>query len=278
MNIINKNILLLMNQDINKSFFASRSFKTLKEIKISIADKMFLNINSKEYKIFYIFLKSQLFISYDDIEVNILVMEIFCLIFKESHNFSIHSNAIKCFLNYLNHEKIKEMILKQPIIKIFVQLLCIIFKPYNDVDIEKFKFVDLLKDQKELDKKKRASPKTIKSDIIEKTLIFIKSLFNSKTNSISNTSDLENREDKLLILNEFNIIFSNEYLNILTHENETNRKIYIDILYKYLIKYFVLSKFTINYNNIENSHKELINNIEEFFVNEIYDNNIEIRQ
>jgi len=106
----------------------------------------------------------------------------------------------------------------------------------------------------------------------------LKSIFNSKTNIISNTSESENKEEKKLILNEFSILFSKEYLNILSHENETNRKIYIDILYKYLIKFFVLNKFTIDFNKIDNSQKDLINNIEDFFINEIYDNNIEIRQ
>ena len=41
----------------------------------------------------------------------------------------------------------------------------------------KFKFADLLKDQKELDKKKAKNPKTLKTEIRRNLLTYLKKLF-----------------------------------------------------------------------------------------------------
>jgi hypothetical protein len=257
------------------SFFALKTHEILNKIKKDLGDKAYININSKEYKIIFIFLKSKLFISYDNFELNKLLLNIFILIFNESENFGVHENTTKVLINYLNG--IVDSLLTNELMSDFIKLSYSILKPYSDVDIDKFKFVDLLKEDKEIEKKKKSSPKIIKSEIREKMLIFIKTLFNKY--SISTILNEKERSDlNNMILNQFMSIFNKDLLGEFSHENEKNRRLYMDILYQYLTKYFTLNK--VNFTNCEVNLqiKDLFHNLEDYIKEEFYDPNVEIRQ
>jgi hypothetical protein len=181
---------------------------------------------------------------------------------------------MKMLINYLTNEEVSNIILNPQIITQFITLICKICQPYTEIDIEKFKYTDLLKNDKELEKKKQASPKTIKSEIIEKILIFIKNLFN-KARPLSLPSD----ENKIEILNHFLILFSKEYLDILTHENEKNRQIYAELVDKYLVKLFLMNNdLKTDYSNPDPKLLHLYNNMEDYIVNEVYDANLDVRK
>jgi hypothetical protein len=210
------------------------------------------------------------------VELCKLLLNIFTLIFEESHNYAIHENTIKILTNYLN--SIIDKILTQELVHEFINLCYSILKPYSDIDIEKFKFVDLLKDDKEVDKKKKASPKVIKSEIREKILIFIKSIFNTKNtvnNILNNSADSELNN---LILTQFMNIFTKELLEQFVHENEKNRRLYIEILFQFLTKFFTLQKVSFLNNDTNFEIKGLFHNLEDFIKEEFYDPNTEIRQ
>jgi hypothetical protein len=132
----------------------------------------------------------------------------------------------------------------------------------------KFKFADLLKDQKELDKKKAKNPKTLKTEIRKNLLTYIKKTFEN-----NKFFDINNKENKNNI-NVFLFIFNKiEFLNIFIEEAESLRLYFIEIYYKYLIKLFVLNK-----DEKETLIKKITKNFEKYFLDEVYDNNIEIRK
>jgi hypothetical protein len=278
---INDNIVVLINhngEDKLISYFAMKTHEILHDIKNDLKTKNFININSKEYKIIFIFLKSKLFISYDNIELNRLLLNIFTLIFSESQNFSVHENTVKVLINYLNTEGVITQLLSYDLMSDFINLCYSILKPYSDVDIEKFKFVDLLKDEKELEKKKKSSPKTVKSEIREKILIFIKSIFNTKSSVSSILNDKDKSELNNMILNQFMGIFNKDLLTEFNHENEKNRRLYIEILYQYLTKYFTLNKVNFTNSEVNQGIKDLFHNLEDYIKEEFYDPSVEIRQ
>ena len=132
----------------------------------------------------------------------------------------------------------------------------------------KFKFADLLKDQKELDKKKAKNPKTLKTEIRRNLLTYLKKLF--ENNKFFDINNKENKNNINIFLCIFNKI---EILNIFIEEAESLRLYFIEIYYKYLIKLFVLNK-----DEKEILIKKISKNFEKFFLDEVYDNNIEIRK
>jgi hypothetical protein len=160
----------------------------------------------------------------------------------------------------------------------FINLCYSALKPYSDIDTEKFKFVDLLKDEKELEKKKLSSPKTIKSEIREKVLLFIKSIFNTKSSVNAILNDKEKSELNNMILSQFMNIFTKELLSEFAHENEKNRRLYIEIVYQFLTKYFTLNKVNFTNNEVNEQIKELFHNLEDYIKEEFYDPDVEIRQ
>ena len=84
--------------------------------------------------------------------------------------------------------------------------------------------------------------------------------------------DINNKENKNNI-NIFLFIFNKiEILNIFIEEAESLRLYFIEIYYKYLIKLFVLNK------DEKEFIKKITKNFEKFFLDEVYDNNIEIRK
>jgi hypothetical protein len=260
------------------SYFALKTHEILDDIKKTLKSKVYVNINSKEYKIIFIFLKSKLFISYDNIDLNKLLLNIFSLIFSESQNFAVHPNTIKILINYLTNEKVTTNLITNDLMFDFINLCYAVFKPYSDIDIEKFKFVDLLKDEKELEKKKQASPKTIKSEIREKMLSFIKLIFNTKSTVSSILNDKENSEQNNMVLTQFMNIFNKELMDQFVHENDKNRRSYMEILYQYLTKYFTLNKVNFTSSSVNQNIKELFHNLEDYIKEELYDPDVEIRQ
>lgn len=306
---INKNVnellhfILKNNPDeynLDSNFFTTKVKETLSNIKIFFENNP-LTLNTRQYKIFYIFLKQiKLFMKIDSentekekekekIEIykyedNLFILKQtlknFSIIFSSSYNCSIHQDTMKLLTGYLNQSLIdinNNSNLLVPLLDDIVILLISIFKNYDNVEIEKFKFADLLKDEKEIEKKKLKSPKTIKSDIREKGLIFLKTMLNKNQNfSIANC----NKE----FIKEFLVIFNSSLVNDFIHEKEHIRKLFVDIYYLFLVKYFAINKVHLNFNkNLTDQSedfktlKSIINIFEDYFSDGVYDSVLEVR-
>ncbi len=276
------------------SYFSYKTSDTLDEIISQLEkEKCFISQNSKNYKLFYMILKSKLFV-FDIKKNNELnkqvvkkILSIFSLIFKNSHNFIIHQDVVKLLIHYftLSDYECFNVILdeKNPdALDCFIELIYIIFLPYTEIEIEKFKFSDLLKDQKELDKKKLKSPKTIKSEIREKLILFIQSIFNkfSQFNlMLEENKKEENKKHISVILDKFLKLFDKASLDEFKSENEKNRKIYIELLNKFLIKFFSFNKISLDKNDVKyESIKIFVNYFEDYFAEQTYDSVTEVRQ
>jgi hypothetical protein len=300
LNSINKNINELLHY-INKtdvensvSFFTSKVKETLLNIK-SFVENNPLTLNTRQYKIFYIFLKQiKLFMKIDqdnkdkielhkyseNVEILKQTLKIFSKIFGSSYNFPIHQDTMKLLTGYLNQSLIdvnKNSHILVPLLDEMVLLLISIFKNYDNVEIDKFKFADLLKDEKEIEKKKLKSPKTIKSDIREKGLIILKTMLN-KNQIFSVTSNKE-------FINNFIIIFNSSLVNDFIHEKEPVRKLFVEIYYLFLVKYFAINKVHLNFSkNFSDQTEEfktlksIINIFEDYFADGVYDSVLEVRQ
>lgn len=277
-----------------ESYFSYKTSETLDQISYQLElDKYFISQNSKNYKLFYMILKSKIFL-YDirkNNEINNSVVKkiinLFNVIFKNSHNFNIHQDACKLLIHYLNlsdYECFNVILNKSnhEILDSFIELIKTIFLPYSDIEIEKFKFADLLKDEKELEKKKLKSPKTIKSEIREKIIFFIHNMFNnfSQFNLIlEENKNIDNKNNISIILDKFLNLFEKTILKEFKCENEKNRKGYIELLNKFLIKFFTFNK--INLDKIDDKYdniKRFVNNFEEYFSELTYDSITEVRQ
>jgi hypothetical protein len=152
----------------------------------------------------------------------------------------------------------------------YKNLLLNILKPYTTINSEEFqfKFVDLLKEQKELDKKKMKNPKTLKTELRKNVLLYIKNMFNkSEQFKLKGNINKENINTFLCIFNDY------EILKYFIQESEQIRLLFINIYYLYLVKYFVI--------NTENGKVDLLNITEiyeKYFLEMVYDNNVEIRK
>jgi hypothetical protein len=153
-------------------------------------------------------------------------------------------------------------------------------KPYSELPEEKFKFVDALKDPKELEKKIK-TPKTIKSEVRDKTLLFLKNVL--MKNSHFFESNLKENSQKSLIGKSFILalldLFNNkDLLTTMVHENEKNRILFIDTFLLFLSKYYLVQNLNGNIKKIESNIdiKSFITLLEEYFSGEIYDKNDEI--
>ena len=154
-------------------------------------------------------------------------------------------------------------------------MLLSIIQPYSKIIGEefKFKFADLLKDEKELEKKKRRNPKTLKTELRRTFLLYIKGLLNS--NNLFKI-DKENIDKNRKNINVLISIFNNkETLKNFYEESENIRDLFGETYKLYLTKYFVVNNK--NEEKIENL-KKICKNFEIYFKEEIYDNNIEIRK
>ena len=274
---INNNMKIIFeNNEYN--FFTIHSIDVLKEIDNYLNDN-YISMQNRYYKILYLFLKSKdLF--FKNIDMNSsqnnesltnlisLLFSLFNKIYIKDENFNVHSNALNLLISFLNLIDDKFNYITMDIYK---DLLLNILKQYTTINSEefKFKFIDLLKEQKELDKKKMKNPKTLKSELRRNLLLYIKNLFN-KSNQFKLNGSI-NKEN----INKFLFIFNDyEILKYFIEENEQIRLLFINIYYLYLVKYFVI-------NNDEKEKIDIIKIIEiyeKYFLEMVYDNNIEIRK
>ncbi len=299
------------NKTTELAFNSYFSYKTSETLDIIITqlqeDKCFITQNSKNYKLFYMILKSKLFIfdeqlnkksssnEQNDKIVIKKILEIFNLIFENSHNFNIHQDLVKLLIHYftLSDFKCFSVILdaKNPdALEAFVSVIYTVFKPYsNEIEIEKFKFADLLKDEMELAKKKIKSPKTIKSEIREKLLLFVNTMLNKFPQFnlvLEENKNEESNKNISFILDKFLLrIFDKNILQEFRCEHEKNRKIYIEIMNKFLIKFFTFNKINLELGSYSDKSvekyeeiKTFVNNFEEYFAEEAYDSVTEVRQ
>jgi hypothetical protein len=125
----------------------------------------------------------------------------------------------------------------------------------------------LLKEQKELDKKKMKNPKTLKTELRRNLLLYIKNLFNkSEQFKLKGNKNKENINTFLCIFND------NAILQYFIEDSEPIRLLFINTFYLYLVKYFVINdKSEVNLPNITEVY-------EKYFLEMVYDNNIEIRK
>ena len=275
LNNINDNMKVIMN-DNNYNFFNLHSIDILKEIN-KYLDNYYISMQHRYFKILYLFLNiKDLFFKNMDIsspsneeslkELIVLLLSVFNKIYLNDENFNVHSTALNLIISFLNS---LDDIFNYICIKEYKELLLNILKPYTTIDTEefKFKFVDLLKDQKELDKKKMKNPKTLKTELRRNLMLYIKNLFNKS--ELFKLKGNENKENINLFLCIFN---DNSILQYFIDDAEAIRLLFINIYYIYLVKYFVINdKSEINLVNITKVY-------EKYFLEMVYDNNIEIRK
>ena len=272
---INENMKIIMN-DKEYHFFNMHSIDILKEIDKYLI-KNYISLQHRYFKILYLFLNTKdLFFKNLDIsspsneeslkELIVLLFSLFNKIYINDENFNVHSTALNLIITFLNSldDKFNYICIKE-----YKELLLSILKPYTTIDTEefKFKFIDLLKEQKELDKKKMKNPKTLKTELRRTLLLYIKNLFNkSEQFKLKGNSNKENINIFLCIFND------NAILQYFIEDSEPIRLLFINIYYLYLVKYFVINeKNEVNLPNMTEVY-------EKYFLEMVYDNNIEIRK
>ena len=195
-----------------------------------------------------------------------ILFSLFNKIYINDENFNVHSTALNLMISFLNSldDKFNYICIKE-----YKELLLSILKPYTTIDTEefRFKFIDLLKEQKELDKKKMKNPKTLKTELRRNLLLYIKNLFNkSEQFKLKGNKNKENINTFLCIFND------NAILQYFIEDSEPIRLLFINTFYLYLVKYFVINdKSEVNLPNITEVY-------EKYFLEMVYDNNIEIRK
>ena len=275
LNNFNQNMKVIMN-DKDYNFFNLHSIDILKDIDKYLI-KNYISMQHRYFKILYLFLNiKDLFFNNINIsspsnenslkELIVLLFSIFNKIYVNDENFNVHSKALNLIITFLNSldDKFNYICIKE-----YKELLLSILKPYTTIDTEefKFKFIDLLKEQKELDKKKMKNPKTLKTELRRNLLLYIKNLFNkSEQFKLKGNENKENINTFLCIFND------NKILNYFIEDSEPIRLLFINIFYLYLVKYFVINdKSEVNLTNITEVY-------EKYFLEMVYDNNIEIRK
>ncbi len=275
LNNFNENMKVIMN-DKDYNFFNLHSIDILKEIN-KYLDKNYISMQHRYFKTIYLFLKSKdLFFKNIDIsspsneeslkQLITLLFSLFNKIYINDENFNVHSTALNLIISFLGtlDDKFNYINIKE-----YKELLLSILKPYTTIDTEefKFKFVDLLKEQKELDKKKMKNPKTLKTELRRNLLLYIKNLFNkSEQFKLKGNTNKENINTFLCIFND------NSILKYFIEDTEPIRLLFINTYYLYLVKYFVINnKSEVNLPNLTEVY-------EKYFLEMVYDNNIEIRK
>ena len=281
---INENIKQITKGKI-LNFFACRTFDSLKKIS-NYLDSNFISMQNKYYKILYLFLKSKLFFSnIENSDMIKLLFLVFNKIFKNDENYNVHSNALSILIAFLQEAKIsyknsndkKSFIYNNELllecIEEFTNLLKIILAPYTKIDGDEFKikFIDLLKDKKEIEKKKQKSPRTLKTELRKNILLFLKIIMNKS--ELMNISNENNLKEKDKIFDNLIKIFNDEDLTKnFVEEAESVRNLYSSIYYQFLVKYFVI------YKKDPTKLSKILGNFEKYFDEEVYDQVLEIRQ
>jgi hypothetical protein len=275
LNSLNDNMKVIMN-DKEYNFFNMHSIDILKEIDKYLI-KNYISMQHRYFKIIYLFLKlKDLFFKNIDMSTpsneeslkNLveILFSLFNKIYINDENFNVHSTALNLMISFLNSldDKFNYICIKE-----YKELLLSILKPYTTIDTEefKFKFIDLLKEQKELDKKKMKNPKTLKTELRRNLLLYIKNLFNkSEQFKLKGNKNKENINIFLCIFND------NAILQYFIEDSEPIRLLFINTFYLYLVKYFVINdKSEVNLPSITEVY-------EKYFLEMVYDNNIEIRK
>ena len=275
LNSLNDNMKVIMN-DKEYNFFNMHSIDILKEIDKYLI-KNYISMQHRYFKIIYLFLKlKDLFFKNIDMSTpsneeslkNLveILFSLFNKIYINDENFNVHSTALNLMISFLNSldDKFNYICIKE-----YKELLLSILKPYTTIDTEefRFKFIDLLKEQKELDKKKMKNPKTLKTELRRNLLLYIKNLFNkSEQFKLKGNKNKENINTFLCIFND------NAILQYFIEDSEPIRLLFINTFYLYLVKYFVINdKSEVNLPNITEVY-------EKYFLEMVYDNNIEIRK
>ena len=111
------------------------------------------------------------------------------------------------------------------------------------------------------------NPKTLKTELRRNLLLYIKNLFNkSEQFKLKGNANKENINLFLCLFND------NSILQYFIEENEEIRLLFISIYYIYLVKYFVINdKTEVNLTSMTEVY-------EKYFLEMVYDNNIEIRK
>ena len=275
LNNLNDNMKVIMS-DNDYNFFNMHSIDILKEIDKYLI-KNYISMQHRYFKIIYLFLKlKDLFFKNIDMSTpsneeslkNLveILFSLFNKIYINDENFNVHSTALNLMISFLTSldDKFNYICIKE-----YKELLLSILKPYTTIDTEefKFKFIDLLKEQKELDKKKMKNPKTLKTELRRNLLLYIKNLFNkSEQFKLKGNKNKENINTFLCIFND------NAILQYFIEDSEPIRLLFINTFYLYLVKYFVINdKSEVNLPNITEVY-------EKYFLEMVYDNNIEIRK
>ena len=275
LNNLNDNMKVIMS-DNDYNFFNMHSIDILKEIDKYLI-KNYISMQHRYFKIIYLFLKlKDLFFKNIDLSTpsneeslkNLveILFSLFNKIYINDENFNVHSTALNLMISFLTSldDKFNYICIKE-----YKELLLSILKPYTTIDTEefRFKFIDLLKEQKELDKKKMKNPKTLKTELRRNLLLYIKNLFNkSEQFKLKGNKNKENINTFLCIFND------NAILQYFIEDSEPIRLLFINTFYLYLVKYFVINdKSEVNLPNITEVY-------EKYFLEMVYDNNIEIRK
>lgn len=277
--------ICLEKSEVNKltenqsSFLRGRVVDALEHIKKQ--EQQHSNVNSRTYRTFHALIKSQLLVDRKELVTNKLILQIFTEIFDCSLNFPMHVDTVRLLIDYLSDENVTHIVISD-LIEDFVRLSNAVVKPYVDIDEEKFKFTDLLKDEKEQHQKRAKAPRAIKSEIREKILLFMKSLLSNKRQDLAELiTDNIKAETGIKFLDSLLSFFDAEKIKAFVHEQEKNRKIFVELYYQFLVKYFTLNKslkLSSNLSTDEKLYKMLLQNIEIYFSEEIFDSNTEIRQ
>jgi hypothetical protein len=273
---------------INSNSYFSMKVKETLNVILDYVTSNHLNLNSKYYKIFYVLLKQiKIYMKLDDfsndqenLDMIKLTVKIFTKIFESSYNFPLHQHTIKLVTSYLNNSVIEifsDSVLLINIYNDIIKLYSAILNPY-EIEHEKFKFADILKDEKELEKKKLKSPKTAKSEIREKIFIVVKNLLN-KNSIFSINSGVNNKE----ILERIVGIFDEKLGQDIIKDTESNRRLYVETYYLVFVKYFSALKKSISLKDLKENDpefkfiKKIILTYEEYFNNEVFSSIADVR-
>jgi len=95
----------------------------------------------------------------------------------------------------------------------------------------------------------------------------------------------KNKDEKLrshvkVIIDSFFKIYDTQYLENTVHEAEKNRLTFIEIYYLFLEKYLKFNNFSLKTSSKEEvtNFKIVLSNVETYFLNQIYDSNVEVRK
>ena len=294
---ISKNVTAI-TKGVVVDYFAQRTQSTLEMI-YAYLNANYISLQNKYYKILYVLMKSKLFFArVPQAELLKLLLKVFAKIFENDENFNVHSHALNVVLSFLQQEQVLYkastnksafMYNTEMFVDCIEELMVFVNKvlqAYTKIDGDefKFKFIDLLKEQKELEKKRMKSPRTLKTELRRCMLLFLQNVLNktelfSITNTTNNTNnsntglpitkEMKLKAFELLLTNIFN---SKDVLKYFMEEAENLRIMFNTIYHQYLVKLFVLN------NKDNNVLKRILPNFEEYFIEEVYDQAVDVRK